>query len=70
MHGLHARGHYICVACVAISRVTIPHVAHNKLHEMCMFHATRKRGSRKHVTGLFKDFIVVQRVFMRVKMKL
>ena len=54
MHALRARGHYMRIACVAILRVTIPRVAHNKLHETCMFHATRKRGSRKHVTGLFK----------------
>ena len=27
----------------------IPHVAHDKLLETCMFHATRKRGPRKHV---------------------
>ena len=40
---------------MAISRVTIPRVAHNKLLETCMFHATRKRGSCKHVTGIFKD---------------
>ena len=26
---------------VAILRVAIPHVAHGKLHETCMFHATR-----------------------------
>ena len=39
---------------VAISLVTIPCVAHDKLHETCMFHATSKRGPRKHVTGLFK----------------
>ena len=54
MQGLRACGQYMCVACVAISRVTITCVAHNKLHETCMFHATRKRGSRKHVAGLFK----------------
>ena len=39
---------------VAIPLVTIPRVAHDKLHEMCMLHATSKRGPRKHVTGLFK----------------
>ena len=55
MHGLHAHGHYIRVACVAIPCVTIPRVAHDKLHAACMFHAMRKRGSRKHVTGIFKD---------------
>ena len=55
MHGLHTRGHYMRVPRVAISRVTIARVAHDKLHETCMFHAMRKRGSRKHVTGLFKD---------------
>ena len=54
MHDLRPRGHYMRVVRVAISCVTIPRMAHNKLHETCMFHATRKRGSRKHVTGLFK----------------
>ena len=29
-------------------------VAHNKLHEMCRFHATRKCGPRKHIT----EFII------------
>ena len=52
MHGLRARGHYMRVARVAISRMAIPRVAHDKLHETCMFHATKKCGSRKHVTGL------------------
>ena len=55
MHGLRARGQCMRVARVAISRVTIPRVAHDKLHEACIFDATRKRGSRKHVTGIFKD---------------
>ena len=55
MHGLRACGHYMHVARVAISRVTIPRVAHDELHETCMFHATRKRGSRKHVMEIFKD---------------
>ena len=36
MHGLRARGQYMRVACVAISRVTIARVAHNKLHETCV----------------------------------
>ena len=49
MHGHRARGHYM-----RVPRMAIPHVAHGKLHETCMFHATRKRGPRKHVTGLFK----------------
>ena len=54
MHGLRARDHYMRVAWMAISCVTIPCVAHDKLHETCMFHTMRKRGSRKHLTGLFK----------------
>ena len=54
MHGLYARGHYMHVPRMGISRVAIPRVAHDKLHETCMFHATRKRGARKHVMGLFK----------------
>ena len=30
--------------------MAIPHVAHGKLHETCMFHATRKCGPCKHMT--------------------
>ena len=54
MHGYRARGHYMCVPLMAITRVTIPHVAYDKLHETSMFRATRKRDPRKHVTGIFK----------------
>ena len=52
---------YTCVARVAISFVTIPRVAHDKLHETCMFHAMRKRGPAKHVMGL-KFYRVATRV--------
>ena len=48
-HGYCARGHYM-----RVPRMAIPRVAHDKLLETCMFHATRKRGPRKHLTGLFK----------------
>ena len=48
MHGYRARDH-MYVPCMAI-----PRVAHNKLHEMCMSHATRKHDPRKHVMVLFK----------------
>ena len=54
MHGYRACGHYMRVPRVAISCVTIPRMAHDKLHGTCMFHATRKRGPRRHVMGLFK----------------
>ena len=54
--GLRARGQCMRVARVAISRVTIPRVAHDKLHEVCIYIPRHeKRGSRKHVTGIFKD---------------
>ena len=62
MHGYHAHGQYMRVPHVAIPRVTIPRMAHNKLHEMCMFHATRKCGPRKHVMGVFKVYCVATRV--------
>ena len=39
---------------VIIPRVTIPCVTQDELHEMCIFHATRKRGPHSHTTGLFK----------------
>ena len=50
---------FMAIACVANIRmpapcVTIPRAAHDKLHETCIFHATRKCGPRKHVTELFK----------------
>ena len=46
---------HVDISCVrvAILRVAIPRMA---LHETCLFHATRKRGPRKHVTGIFIDF--------------
>ena len=43
---------------VAIPCLTIPRVAHGKLHEPCMFHATTKHGPRKHVTGMNCRFLV------------
>ena len=57
-------------ACSTRGYSIIPRVAHNKLHEMCMFYAMRKRGPRKHVMGLFKVLFVVPCASMRVKMKL
>ena len=56
MHGYRVSGHYMRVPRVAIPHVTI----HKKLHETCMFHATRKRGPRKHITGLFKVLLWCQ----------
>ena len=35
--------------------MAIPHVAYNRLHEMCMVHTVREDGTCKHVTG----FIIV-----------
>ena len=63
MHGHHVCGHsYEC--CTSMYGTThgyfmhVACVAPNKLHKMCMqvrmFHAMRKHGLRKHVTGLFK----------------
>ena len=55
---------FMAIACVAISMRDYstrdyfmhdyPRVAQDELHEMCIFHATRKHGPRSHVTGLFK----------------
>ena len=42
------------IARMIIPCVTIPRVARDELHEMCIFHAMRKHGPRSHVTGLFK----------------
>ena len=55
---------------VAILCVAIPHVAHGKLHEICMLRAMRKRGLRKRVTGMCCRFLVASRVDMQGKMKL
>ena len=54
-HGYRARGRYImCVPRVAIPLMTIPRVAHDKLHETCTYVPRHeKRGPHKHVTGLF-----------------
>ena len=49
MHGYRPHVYYM-----RVPHVTIPHVVHDKLHETCMFHAKRKRGSHKHITGLLK----------------
>ena len=48
MHGDRACGH------MCVPRMAIPRVAHNKLQETCMFHATRKRATCKHIMRLFK----------------
>ena len=52
---------------MAVAHMAIPCVAHGKLHETCMFHATRKRGPRKHVTGMHCSFLVVPRVDIQCK---
>ena len=53
---------YVCFMHGYSTREYIPCVAHDKLLETCMFHATRKRDPRKHVTGLFKVYRVTTRV--------
>ena len=44
----------VTIPCVTIPCMTIPRMAQDELHEMCIFHTTRKRGSCSHVTGLLK----------------
>ena len=61
---------YLSVFCVAVTCVAIPHVADGKLHKMCMFHATRKRGPQKHVTDMHYGFLMAPHVDTFVKMKL
>ena len=46
----------VATPCMAIPCMAVPHVALRKLHEMRMFHATRKLGPCKHVMGIFVDF--------------
>ena len=53
----------VVVTCVATRCLTIPCMAHGKLHEMCMFHATRKCGLCKHVTGMQCRFFVAQHMW-------
>ena len=55
---------------MAVTHLGIPCVAHGKLHETCMFHATRKHGPHKHVTGMHCSFLVAPRVDTCVEMKL
>ena len=55
-----------CVA-VAILHVVIPHVAHSKLHNICMFYATRKHDPCKHVMDMWwSSFLVALRVDTQV----
>ena len=56
-----------CV-CMAILHVAIPHMAilsmaipRVALHETCMFHAMRKHGPHKHVTGILR-FLMAPRM--------
>ena len=56
---------------MAVTRVaTTAHVAHGKLHKTGMFHAPRKRGPRKQVTGMHCRFLVAPCVDTHVTMKL
>ena len=61
-HTLLATYHALstCVSHMAI----IPHMMHDKLHETCMLHATRKCDPCKHVTGFS---IVVSHYHMHTK---
>ena len=62
------RGCYnVAIPYVAILHVAISHVTHGKLHETCMFNATRKRGPRKHVMGMHCSFLVAPCVDTQVK---
>ena len=54
MHAYRVGGHYMHVPHMGIPRAAILHVAHDKLHETCMFNITRKHGPPKHVMGFFK----------------
>ena len=52
----------VVVTYVAAPCLTVPPIAHSKLYEMCMFHATRKHGPRKHVMGMHCRFLVAPQV--------
>ena len=54
---LHALLFYVCVV-------------YSKLHETCMFHAMRKRGPCKHVTGVHCRFLMAPHLDMHVTVKL
>ena len=59
MHCYRACGHYMCVSRVAILLMTIPHVAHDKLHETCSYvPCHEKDGPHKHITGYLKFYRV------------
>ena len=46
MYGYRAHNHStVC---------SIAQVTHDKLHEMCMFHATIKHGTHQHIMELLK----------------
>ena len=40
---------------IHVNYMAIPHMAHNRLHEMCMFHIVGEGGTHNHVT----EFIIV-----------
>ena len=60
---------HMAIPCMAILHVVIPRMAYGELHEMCMFHATRKCGPHKHMMGILR-FLVGPHVDTQVKMKL
>ena len=58
---------HVAIPCMAILLTATLHVAHGKLHKMCMFHTTRKLGPHKHMIGIHCSFLVSLLVDMQVK---
>ena len=59
----------VAVTCMATPCIAIPCMGYSKLHEMCIFHVTRKLGLCQHVMGMHSTFLMTLHVEMSVKLK-
>ena len=60
----------MAIACLATPCLTLPHVAHVKLHKTCMFNAMGELGPCKHVREIHCRFLMAPCIDMCVTMKL
>ena len=67
---LHKRVPCVDVTHVATPCITIPCMVQDYMRRVRTFHAMRKRGPRKHITGILCRFLVALCVEMCVIMKL
>ena len=60
----------MAVTSMTIPCLTIPCIVHGTLHELFMFHVTRKRGPHKHVMGMHCRFLMAPLVDMHGTVKI